>query len=415
VERKFYNGLFFVKKGGHFKIGIKNNQAIFMFNDILKQLEQLAPFAWNLRITALAFLTGLFFKWILSILLKRYSLKEGEYSLFKSILHRMGTPVSFFLPLFVFNLMMPFMRLTTEGIHLVDRITGLLLIISFSVLLIAIVYVLQDLVIHQYDLSARDNLKARKVRTQLQFLKKMAVSLIIILAIGAILMSFPNLRRLGTGLLTGVGISGIIVGFAAQQSLGNILAGLQIAFTQPIRIDDVLVVEGEWGRVEEITLTYVVVNIWDQRRMILPINYFLQKPFQNWTRNSAEIIGTVFLYLDYSAPIDKLRAEFKRLMESTDLWDRRASNIQVTDAKNNTIEVRCLVSAADSGSAFDLRCYIRENLIAFITKNYPASLPKARAVINKDLADELMPEIEARYQHAEKSPNPHIELDGRGG
>jgi small-conductance mechanosensitive channel len=322
----------------------------------------------------------------------------------------LGKPATLFLPLFIFNLMMPFMRLTKEELHIVDRITGLLLIISFSVLLIGLVKVVQDMVVHRYDLGAKDNLKARKIRTQLQFLKKMVVSLIIILTACAILMSFPNLRRLGTGLLTGVGISSVIIGFAAQQSLGNILAGLQIAFTQPIRIDDVLVVEGEWGRVEEITLTYVVLNIWDQRRMILPINYFLQKPFQNWTRNSAEIIGAVLLYLDYSAPIDKLRDEFDRLMESTDLWDRRTKNLQVTDTKNNTIEVRCLMSAANSGSAFDLRCFIRENLIAFIAKNYPGSLPKARAVLDKEFDQNLMPEIDGKYRHVEKSPTPHLRL-----
>src|SRR6202000_1039478 len=160
-----------------------------------------------------------------------------------------------------------------------------------------------------------DTLKERKIRTQLQFIRRIAISLIIILPACIILLSFNNLRKIGTGLLTGVGVGGIIIGFAAQKSLSNLLAGFQLAFTQPLRIDDVLVVEGEWGRVEEITLTYGVLNIWDQRRLILPINYFIEKPFQNWTRNSADIIGTVFLYLDYTIPLDVLREEFARLLE----------------------------------------------------------------------------------------------------
>ncbi|RYZ24858.1 MAG: mechanosensitive ion channel, partial [Chitinophagaceae bacterium] len=179
--------------------------------------------------------------------------------------------------------------------------------------------------------------------------------------------------------LTGVGIGGIIIGFAAQKSLGNLLAGFQIAFTQPIRIDDVLIVEGEWGKVEEITLTYVVVNIWDQRRLILPITYFIEKPFQNWTRVSAELLGTVFLYLDYTIPIEPLRQEMTRLLSSNPLWDKRVNVVQVTDStKDSSIEVRFLMSASNSSRAFDLRCNIREAMIAFIQTNYPESLPKKR-------------------------------------
>jgi small-conductance mechanosensitive channel len=234
-------------------------------------------------------------------------------------------------------------------------------------------------VYHRYDLSKSDNLKERKIRTQLQFLKKLIVTLIVIVTICVILLSFENLRKLGTGLLTGVGVGGIIIGFAAQRSLSNLLAGFQIAFTQPLRIDDALIVEGEWGRVEEITLTYVVLNIWDQRRLILPINYFIEKPFQNWTRTTAELLGVVILYVDYTLPLEPLRAELDSMLEKTDLWDRRAKVLQVTDFTEKTMQLRILASAATAGIAFDLRCYIRENLITFIQKNYPESLPKTRA------------------------------------
>ena len=192
------------------------------------------------------------------------------------------------------------------------------------------------------------------------------------------------MRKIGAGLLTGVGIGRIIIGVAAQKSLGNLLAGFQIAFTQPIRIDDVLIVEGEWGKVEEITLTYVVVNIWDQRRLILPITYFIEKPFQNWTRVSADLLGTVFLYLDYTIPIEPMRQELSRLLNANPLWDKRVNVVQVTDStKDGAIEVRLLMSASNSSRAFDLRCHVREAMISFIQRNYPESLPKKRLEFEK--------------------------------
>jgi small-conductance mechanosensitive channel len=196
------------------------------------------------------------------------------------------------------------------------------------------------------------------------------------------LLSFENLRKVGTGLLAGVGVGSIIIGFAAQNTLSNLLAGFQIAFTQPVRIDDIVVVEGEWGRIEDITLTYVVVKIWDERRLVLPIAYFIQKPFQNWTRVSSELLGTVFLYLDYTAPIDKIRQKFEALLKENKLWDGKTQVIQVTDCKERVIELRALMSARNSSEAFDLRCYIREKLIAFIQQEYPESLPKTRTEPN---------------------------------
>jgi small-conductance mechanosensitive channel len=207
------------------------------------------------------------------------------------------------------------------------------------------------------------------------------VAFILVLTVSAILFSFDGMRKIGTGLLTSVGVGGIIIGIAAQKSLSNLLAGFQIAFTQPIRIDDVLIVEGEWGKVEEITLTYVVLQIWDERRLILPINYFIEKPFQNWTRTSADLLGTVFLYTDYTLPLDKLREEYDRLIENHPLWDRKVKIIQVTDSKQHVMEVRVLMSAVNSSNAFDLRCDMREGLITFIQKNYPQALPKTRAEV----------------------------------
>ncbi|WP_018616322.1 mechanosensitive ion channel family protein [Segetibacter koreensis] len=368
-----------------------------MWSDFLQQLKQLPPAGWNVLLALVAVLTGFIFKGVATLILHLYSKTNLNYSVFRSILGRLNKPLTFFLPLITLNLVLPLMELNKTQFNIINKITGILLIVSFSMVLVAVVKIFEDFLYHIYDLNKSDNLRERKIRTQIQFIRKLIISLIIVLAIGAVLLSFSSLRKIGTGLLTGVGISGIIVGLAAQRSLGNLLAGLQIAFTQPIRLDDVLVVEGEYGRVEEITMTYVVLSVWDQRRLILPINYFIEKPFQNWTRNTAEILGTVFLYLDYSAPFDEIKKEFNRLLEHTDLWDKRVSGMQITNSTESTVEIRFLISAANSGKAFDLRCYIRENIITFIQKNYPDALPAHRAIISyKDnLADakaEKLPE-----------------------
>jgi len=339
------------------------------------------PWLWNLIIIALAIIIGLIIKSIVKVLSNLYK-NKNEYSLFRSIISHIGRPMNHFVPLLVINLMFPLLELDKELYFLLDRTFEIGLVISFAILLISSIRVFEDYIYHAYDLNKPDNLKERKIRTQLQFIRKVLIGLIIFLAIAVILLSFDNVRKIGAGLLTGVGIGSIIVGLAAQKSLSNFLAGFQIAFTQPIRIDDVLVVEGEWGRVEDITFTYVVVKIWDQRRLILPINYFIEKPFQNWTRASSEITGTVFLYLDYSVPVDMLRVELDRLLELTDLWDGRIKSVLVTDAKERVIEIRALVSAANSPNAFDLRCYVRENLIKFVRDNYPESLPLNRVSVS---------------------------------
>lgn len=350
--------------------------------NILGLSQQMPSWLWNICITITAIIIGLILKFITSKLLKHYAKKqETDYSFFRSVITYLSVPVTYFIPLFILKMSMPLMRMDKVFMNGFDRTVGIFLVIAFASLLIRGINVLEDYVYHFYDLNKVDNLKERKIRTQLRFVRKLVVVIIVLFTIAIILLSFESFRKIGTGLLTGVGIGGIIIGFAAQNSLGNLLAGMQLAFTQPIRIDDVLIVEGEWGRVEDITLTYVVLRIWDQRRLILPINYFIQKPFQNWTRVSADIIGTVFLYLDYTMPLEPLRIEFDRLLSLSPLWDKRVSVLQLTDAKEHTIEVRTLVSARNSSDAFDLRCYIRENLITFIQQNYPECLPKIRTDI----------------------------------
>jgi small-conductance mechanosensitive channel len=363
--------------------------------DLLEFSKQIPAILWNLIIMVTAILIGLLIKVAVTRLFKVYAKKEAtDYSFFRSVIVNLGKAITYFIPLFLFNLFIPLMRMDKAYLSPLDKTIEICLTISFAGILVRSISVLEDYIYHTYDLNKADNLVERKVRTQIQFIRKFLVVLIVFVTIAIILLSFDSMRKIGTGLLTGVGIGGIIVGFAAQTSLGNLLAGFQIAFTQPIRIDDVLVVEGEWGRVEEITLTYVVLNIWDKRRLILPINYFITKPFQNWTRTSSEILGTVFLYVDYTIPLDAIRTEFERLINLSPLWDKKVQVVQVTDTKENNIEVRVLMSARNSSEAFDLRCYVRENLVGFIQQNYPGSLPRIRNEVS-NLEKYLQPKAEA--------------------
>jgi small-conductance mechanosensitive channel len=214
-------------------------------------------------------------------------------------------------------------------------------------------------------------------------LRKIITTIVALIAIASMLMVFESVRHFGTAIIASAGVAGIILGFAAQKSIATLLAGVQIALTQPIRIDDVVIVEGEWGRIEEITLTYVVVRIWDLRRLVLPISYFIEKPFENWTRTSAELLGSVFLYVDYNVPLERLRAELQKILDSSKLWDRKVSVLQVTDTKQHTIEIRVLVSAHDASTAWDLRCEVREKLIGYLQKHHPESLPRLRAAFQE--------------------------------
>ncbi|MCM2290841.1 mechanosensitive ion channel family protein [Allorhizobium sp. BGMRC 0089] len=232
--------------------------------------------------------------------------------------------------------------------------------------------------LRRFKLDAEDNLLARKHVTQTRIMERVAVGTIIAVTASAALMSFEAVRQYGVSLLASAGVAGIVLGLALQPMLKNLIAGLQLAITQPIRIDDALIVEGEFGNVEEITSTYVVVKLWDWRRLVLPLNYFIEKPFQNWTRESSTLIGTVMVYVDYSIPVAILRQKAEEIVKAAPLWDGQVFNLAVTDLKDRVMEIRILASAANAGKAFDLRCYIREHLIDFIQTDYPHALPRLR-------------------------------------
>ncbi|MFJ3047301.1 mechanosensitive ion channel family protein [Herbaspirillum chlorophenolicum] len=269
----------------------------------------------------------------------------------------------------------------TPGLTSVSYLTSVALILALTWFLIRCVKSVSVAVIKLNPYDVADNLKARRILTQTRVLSRSAYFIIALLGLSFVLLTLPGARQFGASLLASAGVAGIVAGIAAKPVLGNFFAGLQIAFSQPIRIDDVLIVKGEWGRVEEITGTFVVIRIWDERRMIVPLQWFIENPFENWTHTSATILGTVFLWMDFSVPAQQVRAEFERVCKTLPLWDKRVCVMHVTDAGERNMQIRLLVSAADSGSAFELRCQIREHMIAFIAKNYPHALPRLRAEV----------------------------------
>lgn len=290
-----------------------------------------------------------------------------------------GRAMRLLIPLLGIIFIVPTLNIPDAYHDILRQASSVLLIAAIGFILYQLAATMEQAVMEQYRIDVKDNLETRKIQTQVRVLKRIAVTVIVLFTTASILMVFDSVRQLGTSLLASAGVAGIIIGFAAQRSIGTIFAGVQIAFTQPIRIDDVVIVENEWGRIEEITMTYVIVKIWDLRRLVVPITYFIEKPFQNWTRTSADILGSIMLYVDYTTPLKPLRDEMDRILENSKLWDRKVKVLQVTDSKERTIELRVLVSAADAGTAWDLRCQVREQLVDFLQRNYPQCLPRIRA------------------------------------
>lgn len=260
----------------------------------------------------------------------------------------------------------------------VTHINNILLILSVTWVLMKSMKLLVFLLQKKINVDVPDNLRARKRLTQLKVFQNISDAVIVFIAISLVLMTFDELKIVGKSLLASAGIAGIIVGFAAQKSIGMFLAGIQLVLTQPIRLDDVVIVEGEWGRIEEITFTYVVVKIWDERRLMLPVNYFLEKPFQNWTRTSADILGTVFFYVGYDLPVQAIRDFVPEILKDNLNWDERVFNVQVTNTTEMYKELRILVSSSNASKNWNLRTEIREKVIDFIQANYPGCFVKVR-------------------------------------
>ncbi len=296
-----------------------------------------------------------------------------------SLVRRCDRPVQLLLPLAALQLIWEGVPDDLPGLGTVQHINGVLLICAITWACTAAIRGIADGVIAKHPSEVADNLAARKIQTQTRVLARIASGTVLVAGLAFILMSFPRARQFGASLLASAGVAGLVVGIAARSVFSNLLAGLQIALAQPMRIDDVLIVEGEWGRVEEITATYVVLKLWDERRLVVPLSWFIDHPFQNWTRRTADILGTVFLWVDYALPVDAVREEARRLCEASPNWDQRVCLVQVTDTSERAMQLRVLVSSAASGPNFDLRCEVREGLIGFIARAHPESLPHLRA------------------------------------
>jgi small-conductance mechanosensitive channel len=337
--------------------------------------------AWSVGVVAIAIVVALIVHRVLFALLKRVSQRSGSV-LVGSLLRHLQRASNWILPLLALLAAVPYIKLPENILTPIERGLGLALIAGVAWLVIVFSEVVADVVAARYRVDVADNLTARRIQTQIEVLHRIVVAVVAIVALSLMLMTFPAIRQIGTGLLASAGLAGLIVGMAMKNTLSSLIAGIQIAFTQPIRLEDAVLVEGEWGWIEEIEMTYVVVRLWDLRRLILPLSYFLEHPFQNWTRSSADLLGSVFLYVDYTVPVEEVRKELRRIVESTDKWKGQVCVLHVTDASAQTVQLRALVDARDAGAAWELRCYVRENLIRFVQQNYPGALPRFRAELN---------------------------------
>ena len=337
---------------------------------------------WSLTTIAASVAVALFTHRVFFALAKRLTARTKS-SIDNSLARHSEKPMRLILLFFAVLVVLPITTIPTRIEEPLRHIVGLGLIASFGWLLIAVIDVFDDLVTIRHSVDVSDNLSARRIRTQVEVLRRIAVSGIIVITIAIMLMTFPSIRHLGEGLFASAGVAALVAGLAARSTMSNLIAGLQVALTQPIRLDDVVIVEGEWGWIEEISTTYVIVRIWDLRRLVVPLSYFIEKPFQNWTRSTANLLGTVFVYTDYTVPVETVRAELHRILQVSGMWDEKVWGLQVTNATERTLELRALMSAADSSTAWDLRCHVREQLVRFLQQKCPQGLPKMRAEIQQ--------------------------------
>jgi small-conductance mechanosensitive channel len=299
-----------------------------------------------------------------------------------SLLRHGRRPALAILSILVALTFLPAVDLPAPALAAVKQVLAVVLTLSIGWLGIALTNLLTDYVAGRYRLDVTDNLLARRIHTQMRVVRRILATVIGVVVVCLVLMSFPRARDIGLSLFASAGVAGLIIGMAARPALANLIAGVQIAFTGTIHLDDVVIVEGEWGRIEEIGASYVVVRIWDDRRLVVPLSQFIEKPFQNWTRHTADLLGTVMLYADYTVPVDDVRARLKEIVAASPLWDGRVCGLQMTDATDRGVELRALVSASDASKAWDLRCLVREELVKFLQSEHPGCLPRVRTQIS---------------------------------
>jgi small-conductance mechanosensitive channel len=326
---------------------------------------------------ALVFSNGI--HWIVFHVLKRKQ-EDRSHRFGLGLQTHLGKPARAIFVITCLFMVQPSLPVTHELHHDVRLTLAIAMVISLGWFAAGMVYVIQNVFLRRFDLSAADNVRARRIHTQFQLFRRLLLAFIFLITVGVALYTFHDERlwRAGTGLLASAGLATLVLATAAKSTASNFLAGMQIALTEPIRIDDVVIVQGEYGRIEEITSAYVVVRCWDLRRLIVPLSYFIENTFQNWTRNSAELLGYAYLYLDYTVPVEPLRKKLQEIVMASKQWDRKVCGLQVTNLKERTMEIRCLISARNSSDSFDLCCIIREQMMAFVWENYPGAFPRAR-------------------------------------
>ncbi len=334
-----------------------------------------ATFAWG-PIAAAMVLALLSYQGLL--VMGGYLVEQTQSTFGGALIRRLRQPLGLLVPVIAAQLLLPGLELPPAWTGPIQHSLVLVDIAAIGWLVVRLTSVAEDVMQQHYLVNVQDNLGARRIQTQFQMLRRIVVVAVQVLALAVMMMTFPRIRELGAGLLASAGVAGLVIGVAARPFLENLIAGVQIGLTQPIRIDDVVIVEGEWGRIAEINATHVVVRIWDDRRLVVPLNYFNTKPFQNWTWTGAELLGTAFFYVDYTFPVETGREELKHILDDSGLWDGRAWGLQVTNTTDRTVELRALMSAPDASTAWDLRCLVRERFVAFLQRNYPQCLPRTR-------------------------------------
>ena len=336
--------------------------------------------AWPLLV---ALVLGLVVRHVLLGIARR-ALMHVDTHTFARVVRVIVVPAAVALPLLFLAIAVRSTPLPAEAIAQLQHWLGIGVLLCAVWLAVRAVEALQARILREHPVDIEDNLAARRIQTQTRVIARVIQGAIILVGVALALMTFPAIRQIGATLLASAGIIGLVAGIAARPVFGNLIAGLQIALAQPIRLDDVVIVEGEWGRIEEITSTYVVVRVWDERRLVVPLQWFIENPFQNWTRTSAQLLGTAFLWLDYRTPMAEVRAELQRICEDDARWDGRVCVAQVTETSEHTIQVRLLVSARNSGELFDLRCVVRERMIAYLERCHPQALPRLRGDIARE-------------------------------
>lgn len=345
-----------------------------------------SPWALALASLLAAILAGLLVHAVLFRVLARLA-RRTPWAIDDVLVARVRHPARLLLPLLVVQLARPLLwERTGLQSELAGHVLSLGLIAALAWTTISVLSAAQMVVERTHRIDVADNLEARRLQTQAVVLKRVGVAFVLAIALGAALMTFPRVRQIGTSMLASAGIVGLALGISARPVLENLIAGLQLALAQPVRLDDVVIVQGQWGRVEEITTTYVVVRIWDERRLIVPFSKFISEPFENWTRTRAELLGSVYLHVDYTVPVQALRDELRRVVADAGEWDGRVCVLQVTDASERTLELRALVSAPDASKAWDLRCKVREALVGFLQRQAPGALPRTRVAVQESEA-----------------------------